>query len=573
MVSCFICSKNFTLNKNLYEHLRSKHKVSPEVPGKILCSFQCGNKFRTHKELRSHLENFHKQPVECETHEFHDYETFELWKKRFEETTGYGYTLRVSEKVLRSGVAKSHLICHRSGNRKSESTGQRRMKKAGSSKIGTVCPSVMEVSRSLSDGKVNVIFWKTHIGHEADPKHTPIHKTKSTKKLEMIDYNVCAILPAAGKGDRMGLETPKQYISIHQKPIICYTVEAFSRLPFIKKVIVVASCGSLNLMLEKLSQNCVLQGEKLMVTEASGTRHESIKSGLKVLQTCCDTEPEIVIVHDGVRPFFPENIVYNLVTTAKEHGAAGITCPLISTVISVDEDGFLNTVLDRNVYKASEMPQAFQYNLILKAYEAVSPFDLENGTECLKLILDYTGIRPKLLPATSHLWKVTHRKDIYTGAAVAKESQSVKIINSNSVPEFLPYLKTALSKTFKNVSLASKFTESSLDKFQNLIFIHDSKNPYNLIENMNILSVGQKLMHLCSIIHIFKNDFDTTINFLEFQKQARAGAKTLKSANILVYIIIWEKINSMQTFEETAELARSLLFDSNPSISGTVFLS
>ncbi|GFU41526.1 d-ribitol-5-phosphate cytidylyltransferase [Nephila pilipes] len=572
MVSCSICSKQFTLNKNLYEHLRSKHKISPEVPGKIPCSLRCGNKFRFHKELRSHLENFHKQPVECEIQEFHDYETFEIWKKRYEETTGYGYTLRVSEKVLRSGVAKSHFICHRSGIHKSESTGLRRLKKVGSNKIGTTCPSVMEVSRSLSDGKVNVMFWKTHIGHEADPEHTPIHKVKNTKKLETIDFDVCAILPAAGNGNRMGIETPKQYISIHQKPIICYTVEAFLRLPFIKKVIVVASSGSLNLMLEKLSQNCVLQGEKLMVTEGSGTRHESIKSGLKVLQNCCETQPEIVIVHDGVRPFFPENIVYDLVTTAKEHGAAGITCPLISTVISVDDDGLLDTTLDRNKYKASEMPQAFQYDLIFKAYESISASDLENGTECLKLILDYTGIKPKLLPATSHLWKVTHRKDVHSAAAVIKESQSVKIVNSNCAPEFLPYLKAALSKTFKNVNIASKLTEPSLDKFQNLIFIHDHNNPYFLIENMNILS-GQKLMHLCSVVHIFKNDFDTTINFLEFQKQARAGAKTLKSANILVYIIIWEKSNSTETFEETAELARSLLFDSNPSITGSVFLS
>ncbi|GBM14085.1 hypothetical protein AVEN_100137-1 [Araneus ventricosus] len=160
-----------------------KHKVSPEVPGKIPCSFRCESKFRTHKELRSHLETVHNHPVECEIHEFHDFETFETWKTRYEETTGYGYTLRVSERVLRSGEAKSHYICHRSGVHKSESKGQRRLKKGGSNKIGTTCPSILEVSRSLADGSVKVVFWNTHIGHDADPVHLPIHKTKSTKKL------------------------------------------------------------------------------------------------------------------------------------------------------------------------------------------------------------------------------------------------------------------------------------------------------------------------------------------------------------------------------------------------------
>ncbi|CAL1285034.1 unnamed protein product [Larinioides sclopetarius] len=572
MVMCYICSKNFSLNKNLYEHLRNRHKVSPEVPGKILCSFKCESKFRTHKELRSHLETVHNHPVECEIYEFHDFATFETWKTRYEETTGYGYTLRVSERVLRSGEAKSHYICHRSGVHKSESKGQRKLKKGGSNKIGTTCPSILEVSRSVADGSVKVVFWKTHIGHDADTIHLPIHKTKSTKKLDAIDFDVCAILPAAGKGERMGVDTPKQYIPVHQKPIICYAVEAFLRLPFIKKVIVVASTGSLNLMLDKLCQNCILQGDKLMVTEASGTRHESIKSGLRVLQTCCETLPEIVIVHDGVRPFFPEDIVYNLVMTAKEHGASGIICPLVSTVISIDDDSFLDVVLDRSKYKASEMPQAFQYELLSKAYDAISASDLETGTECLKLILDYTGVKAKLLLATSHLWKVTHRKDVYAVAATVKENQSVALINSHTSPEFVPFLRSALSQTFKSVHLAGKFTET-LNKFHNLVIIHDHNNPYNLIENMNIFCSEKKLTQLCSIVHIFMNNFDSTINFLEFQKQARDTARTLKLANIIVYIIIKEQGERSATFEETAELARSLLFDCNQSISGTVFLS
>lgn len=60
------------------------------------------------------------------------------------------------------------------------------------------------------------------------------------------------------------------------------------RLPFIKKVVVVASPDSLELMLSTLSGMCALEGDKLMVTEGAANRHESIRSGLKALETCCE---------------------------------------------------------------------------------------------------------------------------------------------------------------------------------------------------------------------------------------------------------------------------------------------
>lgn len=104
---------------------------------------------------------------------------FEAWKRRLEITSGYAYICRVAEKVLTNGEARSHFICHRSGVFRSEATGRRQPKKLGSNKIGTTCPSVMEVSRSVSDGKVHVEFYKTHIGHEADIQRLP--STKKTR--------------------------------------------------------------------------------------------------------------------------------------------------------------------------------------------------------------------------------------------------------------------------------------------------------------------------------------------------------------------------------------------------------
>lgn len=82
--------------------------------------------------------------------------------------------------------------------------------------------------------------------------------------------------------------------------------------------------------------------------------------------------PDVVIVHDAVRPLIDASLVSSVASCAREHGACGVSKPLVSTVIAVNSDGFLESSLDRLKYRASEMPQGFKYELITKAYESVS---------------------------------------------------------------------------------------------------------------------------------------------------------------------------------------------------------
>ncbi|GFQ86500.1 d-ribitol-5-phosphate cytidylyltransferase [Trichonephila clavata] len=570
LIQCSLCAKTYTMNKNLYQHMRKVHNVNPQMKGKIRCPLDCEENFSSHKDLRKHLETLHKYVLEHEVHEFISFAAFEEWKDDMEETSGHKYVSPSSEKILQTGEGKTYFFCHRSGVSKTDITGEKPSRRPVSIKIGKECPSSMEVARSLSEGTVKVTFWKTHVGHKLEPKYASLRKKSRTKKLGKVDFDVCVVLPAAGIGERMGLEIPKQYIPIHQKPIICYTVDAFLRIPFIKKVVVVAAPDSVELMLQTVSEMCNLEGDKLLITDGAGARHQSIKSGLLALKSYCEPLPEIVIIHDGVRPFFPDDIISKVVFAAKDHGAAGVTCPLISTVISVDNKGFLGTSLDRNQFRASEMPQAFQFDLLFKAYEESSTNDLENGTECLHLVQKYTNVKAKLLPVSTHLWKVTHHKDIYTAAGVLKETQTVAVINKESTSEFIPILKKSLANVFKTVHAVGKFSVPTLNKFPNIVQIYEMENPYNAIEKM---SSFQKLKQLTSIVHVFMNGFDSTINFLEFQKQVKICTKVLKLANVLVYFVFHEPTDTTNTFEEMTDLVKSLLFESNPHISGSIFFS
>ncbi|ELV10657.1 2-C-methyl-D-erythritol 4-phosphate cytidylyltransferase-like protein [Tupaia chinensis] len=115
------------------------------------------------------------------------------------------------------------------------------------------------------------------------------------------------------------------------------------------------------------------QHKRISLIEAGVTRHRSIFNGLKALaegQSNSNlSKPEVVIIHDAVRPFVEEDVLLKVVVAAKEHGAAGAIRPLVSTVISPSADGSLDHSLDRAKHRASEMPQAFLFDVIYEAYQ------------------------------------------------------------------------------------------------------------------------------------------------------------------------------------------------------------
>ncbi|XP_010290064.1 PREDICTED: isoprenoid synthase domain-containing protein-like, partial [Phaethon lepturus] len=149
---------------------------------------------------------------------------------------------------------------------------------------------------------------------------------------------------------------------------------------------------------------------RVTIVKGGITRHRSIFNGLKIFAENGFSnhplqKPEVVIIHDAVRPFVDEDILSKVVMAAKEHGAAGAIRPLVSTVIASAADGCLDHSLERARYRASEMPQAFLFDVIYEAYQQCTDYDLDYGTECLHLALKYCKTNAKLIEGTADLWK------------------------------------------------------------------------------------------------------------------------------------------------------------------------
>ncbi|XP_054993262.1 D-ribitol-5-phosphate cytidylyltransferase isoform X3 [Sorex araneus] len=180
---------------------------------------------------------------------------------------------------------------------------------------------------------------------------------------------VAAVLPAGGSGERMGVPTPKQFCPVLERPLISYTLQALERVCWIKDIVVAVTGENMETMKGIVEK---YRHKRISLVEAGVTRHRSIFNGLKALAEDQPdsklSKPEVVIIHDAVRPFVEEDVIFKVVIAAKEHGASGAIRPLVSTVISPSADGILDHSLERARHRASEMPQAFLFDVIYEAY-------------------------------------------------------------------------------------------------------------------------------------------------------------------------------------------------------------
>lgn len=306
------------------------------------------------------------------------------------------------------------------------------------------------------------------------------------------NLNVSVVLPAAGCGERLGNSKPKQYCLVLGKPLICYTIEGFERISWVNKIVIVTAPEYMELMREIIEDYGYNTCE---VTSGGPSRHKSIAAGIKALSYTAATSPEIVIIHDAVRPLVPIETLKEVVWAAKQFGAAGAVRPLVSTVISSNENGFLEESLDRSRYRASEMPQAFQYHVIKTAYEKCTDHDLDYGTECLHLALKYAAVKAKLIDGSSDLWKVTHKKDLYAADGILRESSNqILIVTDNVQSTLVETIQKTLDKKFAKVAVCdSKIREpGDYSDYNNIVLLHYNKTVEELVKSKSKGDAGEK---------------------------------------------------------------------------------
>jgi len=213
------------------------------------------------------------------------------------------------------------------------------------------------------------------------------------------------VIAAAGSGTRMGMDINKQYLEIAGKPVLARTIQAFENCGLIDEIIVIAAEHEVEYCRKEIVEKFGFR--KVRDVAGGGEfRQQSVYNGLMKVSPDCD----IVLVHDGARPFVDSRCIADCIEAARETGAACVAVPVKDTIKRADNEGFVEGTIDRSFLWAMQTPQAFRYDLILEAHRNAI-LEGYTGTDDAVLV-ERIGGRVKLVMGSYYNIKITTKEDL-----------------------------------------------------------------------------------------------------------------------------------------------------------------
>ncbi|WP_312518673.1 IspD/TarI family cytidylyltransferase [Anaerospora sp.] len=234
---------------------------------------------------------------------------------------------------------------------------------------------------------------------------------------------VTALIFAGGTGQRMNARAkPKQFLELHGKPIILYTLEHFEEHPEVDNIVVVCLeswIDELKLWLKRYDFRKITQ-----IVSGGTTGQESIYNGLKAMEGSCQQE-DIVLIHDGVRPLINKELISVNIDKVKKCGTAITVEPVIESVIYSEQGDLINAVPERSQMYIAKAPQSFRYEAIWSLHQKAQHEGLL-AVDSAHLCNIY-GVELHMVISPPNNMKITSPADYYIFRALyeARESQQI----------------------------------------------------------------------------------------------------------------------------------------------------
>jgi len=213
------------------------------------------------------------------------------------------------------------------------------------------------------------------------------------------------LIAAAGKGQRMGGRVKKQFISLRGMPLLCYALKAFEEFEGIEHMYLVLDEGDFDYCKREIIQKYGIK-KVVQLVPGGDRRQDSVWNGLKAMEGHCD----MVIVHDGVRPFISPGILNRLMAAMKDVQAVVPAVPARDTIKRVDGRGNVLDTLQRNTLFHIQTPQGFRYEVIKEAYKRAFKEEIR-GTDDAYFV-EQMGIQVKVIEGSYFNIKITTPEDI-----------------------------------------------------------------------------------------------------------------------------------------------------------------
>jgi 2-C-methyl-D-erythritol 4-phosphate cytidylyltransferase len=214
-----------------------------------------------------------------------------------------------------------------------------------------------------------------------------------------------AIIVSAGKGQRFMEGRKKQFFLLADKPILTHTLDKFENCPLIDSILLVVGQEDMDYCLKEIIEKNRYR-KISQIVPGGKRRQDSVKNGMDALSR----DANIVVIHDGVRPFVTRGMIEDSIHSAQRFGAVVLAMPVKETIKIANADGTVLKTLDRESLWQIQTPQTFQAHVIKEAYQKAT----ENGfvgTDDASLV-ERLGMKVHILPGSYTNIKITTPEDL-----------------------------------------------------------------------------------------------------------------------------------------------------------------
>lgn len=234
-----------------------------------------------------------------------------------------------------------------------------------------------------------------------------------------------ALIFAGGAGARMNSRTkPKQFLALHGKEIIIYTLEIFQDHPKIDKILLVCVSDWIEYM-KKLITKYNLSKVMDVIPGGISTQDSQYK-GINYLINNHIPDDAIILIHDGVRPLVDMETISRNIASVKEYGSAVTVTPAIETIIYINDDDAMNQVVDRKKCRMAKAPQSYRLGDIYTVYsKALSEGQIDFiDSACM---MQHYGHTVHTVEGNTENIKITTPTDFYLFRAIVEARENSQI--------------------------------------------------------------------------------------------------------------------------------------------------
>ena len=225
----------------------------------------------------------------------------------------------------------------------------------------------------------------------------------------MSDSKLFFIVVAAGKGLRMDSQIRKQYLTINKLPILAQTLLKFTQFTQQNKIILVVPQDDIQYCKENIL-NLLETEHNINIVSGGEKRQESVANGINLIKTMSNNyDKDIVLIHDGVRPFISRELIDSLIKGAIEFGACVPAIKIVDTIKKVTGNIVTETIDRTNIYQI-QTPQAFSLKIIIDAIDYANGHNFF-GTDDASLV-EFHGRNVAIVDGLRRNIKITTKEDL-----------------------------------------------------------------------------------------------------------------------------------------------------------------